>query len=157
MSNVIAQLQSATKPVKKSEQLKAQIEQSRAKIKELEAEAGALYRELSAYVPGKSSKFVSKDAVRAKIRSVEEGIKALQNGIDNMQTHLRLLIISENAHDVMIAKQEAEDRERAAADQAAHEAAVKAAAVAEWLKVPGQTQASFETAWPQIGVRSGYV
>ena len=136
-----------------SEQTRAAIEAQRNQINEAESRIAVLHRQLRNHSPNDQRRRVNKEEAGKEILRLEDSISNMQGRIELMQSSLPALIASEQAHDAMIAKQEADQRATEAADRAAHDAAVKAAALAKWLTVPGQSEVGFESAWPAIAQR----
>lgn len=85
-----------------------------------------------------------------RISELQRSIAGAQGLIGDLQRRLPMQEAVEAAAEAMIAQMTADEQAKTAADRAAHDQAVRAAALAEWLRVPGQTEGGFAAAWSAI-------
>lgn len=131
--------------MKESTQLKGLIAENRQKIAALRQQIGKL--------AGRRAGVAESLAIQSQIVSLRQGIRSLENSIENLERRLHQVEPLENMLDWMQAQAEQAQRERREAAEAAHGAALRSVALAEWLKVPGQTQAGFDQVWPAMAAK----
>lgn len=129
--------------MKVSESMKQQIVSARERITAAQSEIGQLMAK-NRQPDGK------RQQREERVSELQRQIAGAQSVISDLQRRLPMQEAVERAHDAMIAQMAADEREKARADRAAHDAAVKQAALQEWLKVPGQSETGFNAAWGQI-------
>lgn len=85
-----------------------------------------------------------------RVAVLQRQIAGAQGQVSDLQRRLPMQEAVEVAAEQIEHDLAEKERQQAAADRAAHDQAVRSAALAEWLKVPGQTQTGFESAWSGI-------
>ena len=130
--------------IKESDQLKALIAENRTKI--------AAYRVEIAKLANKRAGTIESLQIQNQIVSRRQGIKSLEMSTERLQDRLAQIVPLEavlSKIQAQTARQQA-DREQAA--ELAHLDAIRAA-LAEWLRMPGQTEQGFNAAWPAMAAR----
>lgn len=130
--------------MKVSESMKAQITAAKQRITAAQSEIGQLMAK------GQQQTRPEHEKTANRISELQRKIASAQGVISDNERRLPMMEATEKAAEAIERDLTEKERQQAAADRAAHDQAVRSAALAEWLKVPGQTQTGFESAWSGI-------
>lgn len=129
--------------MKISESMRQQITAAKERITAAQGEIGALMAK-DRQPDGKRQERQERIAV------LQRQITSAQGQVSDLQRRLPMQEAVEAAAEQIEHDLAEKERQQAAADRTAHDQAVRAAALAEWLKVPGQTEGGFAAAWSGI-------